>query len=1002
MTSHPMPNTPPAKSGKILRTLLLCATALSWLSAPATAQKSINRIAQLTVSDFRVALSFSPTVPIQGQPVSFTGSTTGDVRFWLWDFGDGWTSTRQNEVHTYRKAGFYRVSLTATGPTGAKKTLRTFAVMPETLAASFVFSPTSPRVGQTISFADTTSGNPTAWAWDFGDGATSTAKNPAHAYSKTGSYAVTLSATTSSGTKKASRSLTVATMSILSSSFSFAPAAPTAGQSIQFTDTSAGNPTAWLWVFGDGLTSTAHNPIHVFSTPGSYNVTLTTTNGSGSKTTSRTVVVAAGLVASFSFAPATPSVGQSVQFTDTSTGSPTAWSWNFGDGATSTSRNPSHAFSSAGSFNVSLTATGGSGTRTSTRTVVVGAAPTASFTFSPSYPDVGQTVQFSDLSTGSPTSWQWNFNDGATSAEPNPTHAFAAAGSYAVVLVVNGASGSHSTSRNILVGSGDGSKSIYWVSPNGTATWAGSRSESPLAGAACSSIATANANAAAGDTVYFRGGTYSYALQPSNSGLKGSPIVFSAYGTEEVVFTVPDDDHGRWGFVLSRKSWIKIVGIKFLNCACFYHIGPDSHFNEIASCTFDTGRFDYSVGYTGGTKAPTQADGSTHNWFHHCTFTKYGKLDLANSGSETYVNDNGTIRFSAGYNDNTAHNTIENCVFSYGGHDCLDVGGRWNVVKNNIFHNEEAFYRNVYGSVLSRNDPVSGYFGNRCIHISNAGDAVGTAFHNLIEGNRIGFAGTPPDDDGSCGIENAGAHTVVRFNDIYGNGGMGYYSKMQGVHESSVRSGSWGRVYNNNIFANGFGDPSIDTQFKHGICIWSYTTYSDWPENVVIKNNIVYGNYNEWRVGSSNILPQVTYENNFSLNPGFLNVDLTDKTSPVLPDLRLSAGSPCVDAGIPLTQAIGAGSDSTALVVDDALLFQDGSWGSALTHGVTHFPDWIAVGTVENIVRIAAIDYATKTITLASPLTWANGAKIWLYSDSGGRRVLKGAAPDIGAHEIDR
>ncbi|MCK7480596.1 MAG: PKD domain-containing protein [Candidatus Moduliflexus flocculans] len=136
----------------------LCATAVSWLSAPAAAQKSINRLAQLSGSDFRVALSLSPTVPIQGQPVSFTGASTGDVRFWLWDFGDGWTSTRQNEVHTYRKAGFYKVSLTATGPTGTKKTLRTFAVMPETLAASFVFSPTSPGVGQTVSFADTTLG----------------------------------------------------------------------------------------------------------------------------------------------------------------------------------------------------------------------------------------------------------------------------------------------------------------------------------------------------------------------------------------------------------------------------------------------------------------------------------------------------------------------------------------------------------------------------------------------------------------------------------------------------------------------------------------------------------------------------------------------------------------------------------------------------------------------------------------------------------------------------
>ena len=284
MTSHTMPTTPRAKSGKILRTLLLCATAVSWLSAPAAAQKSINRLAQLSGSDFRVALSLSPTVPIQGQPVSFTGATTGDVRFWLWDFGDGWTSTRQNEVHTYRKSGFYKVSLTATGPTGTKKTLRTFAVMPETLAASFVFSPTSPGIGQTVSFADTTPGDPTAWAWDFGDGATSTSKNPTHAYAKAGSYAVTLSATASSGMKRASRSLTVATMSILASSFSYTPAAPTAGQSIQFTDTSSGNPTAWLWVFGDGLKSTAHNPIHVFSAPGSYSVMLTTANSSGSKT----------------------------------------------------------------------------------------------------------------------------------------------------------------------------------------------------------------------------------------------------------------------------------------------------------------------------------------------------------------------------------------------------------------------------------------------------------------------------------------------------------------------------------------------------------------------------------------------------------------------------------------------------------------------------------------------------------------------------------------------
>jgi hypothetical protein len=228
---------------------------------------------------------------------------------------------------------------------------------------------------------------------------------------------------------------------------------------------------------------------------------------------------------------------------------------------------------------------------------------------------------------------------------------------------------------------------------------------------------------------------------------------------------------------------------------------------------------------------------------------------------------------------------------------------------------------------------------------------------------------------------------------------------MQGDYpetSTNMLSGSWARVYNNNFYHNGFGDPSIDTQFKHGLCIWSYWTYNNWPQNIVIKNNIVYNNYNEWRVGTSNILPQITYENNYNQNPSFLNTDMSDKTSVVLPDLRLQLGSLCIDAGIHLTQTNGSGSNSKTLVVDDAKLFQDGTWGSALTHGVTHFPDWIAIGTVTNIVEIAAIDYKTNTITLAAPITWTDKAKIWLFSNSSGKRVLNGTAPDIGAHEYDQ
>ena len=77
--------------------------------------------------------------------------------------------------------------------------------------------------------------------------------------------------------------------------------------------------------------------------------------------------------------------------------------------------------------------------------------------------------------------------------------------------------------------------------------------------------------------------------------------------------------------------------------------------------------------------------------------------------------------------------------------------------------------------------------------------------------------------------------------------------------------------------------------------------------------------------------------------------------------------------------------------------FQDGTWGSDLTHGVTLFPDQIAIGTVSNVVAISSINYSTNTITLATAATWANGAPVWLYKKSDGVLVLKGNAPDIGA-----
>jgi hypothetical protein len=119
-----------------------------------------------------------------------------------------------------------------------------------------------------------------------------------------------------------------------------------------------------------------------------------------------------------------------------------------------------------------------------------------------------------------------------------------------------------------------------------------------------------------------------------------------------------------------------------------------------------------------------------------------------------------------------------------------------------------------------------------------------------------------------------------------------------------------------------------------------------------------------------------------------------------LPDLRLKPNSPAIDGGTHLTLTNGAGHNSTTLIVDDAMYFQDGSWGSDLARGITLFPDWIAIGSLDNVVEIASIDYSTNTITLKSPMSWNDRDKVWLYKKSDGARVLYGSAPDYGAYEF--
>jgi len=162
----------------------------------------------------------------------------------------------------------------------------------------------------------------------------------------------------------------------------------------------------------------------------------------------------------------------------------------------------------------------------------------------------------------------------------------------------------------------------------------------------------------------------------------------------------------------------------------------------------------------------------------------------------------------------------------------------------------------------------------------------------------------------------------------------------------------------------------------------------------VIKNNIVFDNVTN--VGKSSCAGY-EYASNFEQNPSFVNPDVSDPSSSVLPNLTLRPDSPAIDGGAPLTTVATADARAgSTLAVVDARYFQNGGWAPP---GKVE-PDTIAVGSLANVAKVVAIDYTTNVIVLSAPLTRKAGDPVWLARKSDGASVLSGSAPDFGAAEF--
>jgi PKD repeat protein/uncharacterized protein YcfJ len=235
--------------------------------------------------------------------------------------------------------------------------------------------------GATVAFDSSASTDPegpiASYAWNFGDGGTSTAANPSHVYTASGTYAVTLQVTDADGATATVSHLVPVTVPNAGPTAGFTHAVD--GLDVAFTSTSTdadGSVASYAWNFGDGTTSTEQNPTHTYADGAVRTVTLTVTDNDGATdTTSTSVDPEAAPVADFSAAKR----GLTVDFTSTSTDDDqiATHAWQFGDGATSTQADPTHAYDEAGDYAVRLTVTDRAGrTHAVTKTVsVVAPAP---------------------------------------------------------------------------------------------------------------------------------------------------------------------------------------------------------------------------------------------------------------------------------------------------------------------------------------------------------------------------------------------------------------------------------------------------------------------------------------------------------------------------------------------------------------------------------------------------------------------------------------------------
>jgi len=387
------------------------------------------------IDDISIKESFnSPVVEISNtvldNEVLFFANTQF-VDSYLWNFGDGQSSSEQNPSHIYSEPGTYQVSLTA-GSACGEVVVQTEIEIECTLTAGFNFTITNSNV----SFV--AQGNATGFLWNFGDGNYGAGTEILHNYpNQEADYNVELEAIAACGSVMVEKNVSIDYTFAVSFDYTIS------GTSVSFF--AADGAISYNWNFGDGNTSTEQNPVHLFLPQGStnYTVTLEATDGMATGTATANLTLGCNIDLEMNY---------EIEITNVSFSTNTvadSYLWNFGDGTSAAEQNPNHTYFPQGttSYMVNLQVINNCGFAEIEEEITIECDLIVDFNYTQSATTFIFNTDFEA------DSYLWNFGDNNYSPLQNPSHLYfvSEATNFTVTLTVETPCGTFETSQNIVV-----------------------------------------------------------------------------------------------------------------------------------------------------------------------------------------------------------------------------------------------------------------------------------------------------------------------------------------------------------------------------------------------------------------------------------------------------------------------------------------------------------------------------------------------------------------------